>query len=149
MPLARVSTLGDLYDRSMAQASFALVMLAIAGTMALVLGVVGIYGVIAYAVAQRTREIGIRVALGAPLGALKRMFVRQGLGLASVGIACGLAAAVAATRVMAFLLFGISPLDPASYLAGALLLLIAAAVASYVPARQTTSVDPIDALRAE
>ncbi len=149
VPLARVSTLGDLYDRSMAQASFALVMLAVAGIMALVLGVVGIYGVIAYAVTQRTREIGIRVALGAPLGALKRMFVRQGLGLASVGIACGLAAAVVTTRVMAFLLFGISPLDPASYLAGALSLLIAAAVASYVPARQTTSVDPIDALRAE
>ena len=149
VPLARVSTLGELYDRSMAQASFALVMLAIAGTMALVLGVVGIYGVIAYAVTQRTREIGIRVALGAPLGALKRMFVRQGLGLACLGIACGLTAALATSRVMRFLLFDVSPLDPASYLAGALLLLIAAAVASYVPARQTTSVDPIDALRAE
>ena len=149
VPLARVSTLGDLYDRSMAQASFALVMLAIAGAMALVLGVVGIYGVIAYAVTQRTREIGIRVALGAPLGALKGMFVRQGLGLACLGIACGLTAALATSRVMRFLLFDVSPLDPASYLAGALLLLIAAAVASYVPARQTTSVDPIDALRAE
>ena len=133
----------------MAQASFALVMLAIAGIMALVLGLVGIYGVIAYAVTQRTREIGIRVALGAQLGALQRMFVRQGLGLASLGIACGLAAAVATTRIMAVLLFDVSPLDPATYLAGALLLLIAAAVASYVPARQTTSIDPIDALRTE
>ena len=116
---------------------------------ALVLGVVGIYGVIAYAVTQRTREIGIRMALGAQLGVLKRMFVRQGLGLASRGIACGLAAAVAIARVMAFLLFNISPLDPAAYLAGSLVLLAAAAVASYIPARQTTSIDPIDALRAE
>ena len=134
VPLARVLTLGDLYDRSMAQTSFALVMLAIAGTMALVLGIVGIYGVIAYAVTQRRREIGIRVALGAQRGALKRMFVRQGLGLASLGIACGVAAAMAITRVMSFLLFDISSLDPATYLAGSLLLLMAAAVASYVPA---------------
>jgi predicted permease len=149
VPVARVLTLGELYDRSMAQTSFALVMLAIAGTMALVLGVVGIYGVIAYAITQRTKEIGIRVALGAPLAALKRMFVRQGLRLAALGIVCGLAAAVALTRIMSFLLFDISPLDPVTYLAGSLFLLIAAAVASYVPARQTTSVDPIDALRAE
>ncbi len=83
------------------------------------------------------------------MAALQRMFVRQGLGLASLGIACGLAAAVVITRIMAVLLFDVSPLDPATYLAGALLLLIAAAVASYVPARQTTSIDPIDALRAE
>ena len=127
VPLARVLTLGDLYDRSMAQTSFALAMLAIAGTMALVLGIVGIYGVIAYAVTQRRREIGIRVALGAQCGALKRMFVRQGLGLASLGIAGGVAAAMAITRVMSFLLFDISSLDPATYLAGSLLLLMAAA----------------------
>jgi predicted permease len=149
VPLARVSTLGDLYDRSMAQASFALVMLAIAGTMALVLGVVGIYGVIAYAVTQRRREIGIRVALGAERGALKRMFVRQGLALAGLGIVFGLTAALIVSRVMSFLLFGISPLDPATYLAGSVVLLSAAALASYIPALQTTSVDPIEALRAE
>jgi predicted permease len=149
VPLAQVRTLDDLYRRSMTQTSFALVMLAIAGTMALVLGVVGIYGVIAYTVTQRTREIGIRVALGAQRGALKRMFVRQGLVLAGAGIVCGLAAAVAVSRVMAFLLFQISPLDPVTYLVGALGLLVAAAFASYIPALHTTSVDPIVALRNE
>jgi ABC-type antimicrobial peptide transport system permease subunit len=147
--LAQVRTLDDLYRRSMTQTSFALVMLAIAGTMALVLGVVGIYGVIAYTVTQRTREIGIRIALGAQRGALKRMFVRQGLVLAGAGIVCGLAAAVAVSRVMAFLLFQISPLDPVTYLVGALGLLVAAAFASYIPALHTTSVDPMVALRNE
>jgi predicted permease len=149
VPVAQIRTLGDVYNRSMAQTSFALVMLAVAGTMALVLGIIGIYGVIAYAVTQRTREIGIRLALGAQRGAVKRMFVRQGLLLASLGVVCGLAAAVSISRVMSFLLFGISPLDPTTYLAGSVVLLSAAALASYIPALQTTSVDPIEALRAE
>jgi putative ABC transport system permease protein len=133
----------------MAQTSFALVMLAVAGTMALVLGIIGIYGVIAYAVTERTREIGIRLALGAQRGALKRMFVTQGVLLACIGVACGLTAALSISRVMSFLLFGISPLDPMTYLAGSAVLLGAAALASYIPALQTTSVDPIEALRAE
>ena len=149
VPLTRVRTLGDLYRRSMTRTSFALVMLAIAGTMALTLGVVGIYGVIAYAVSQRTREIGIRVALGAQRGDLKRMFVRQGVLLASLGIACGLVAAIGISRLLAFLLFRITPLDPGTYVAGALLLLGAAALASYVPALRSTSIDPIEALRGE
>jgi ABC-type antimicrobial peptide transport system permease subunit len=138
-----------LYRRSMTRTSFALVMLAIAGTMALALGVVGIYGVIAYAVSQRTREIGIRVALGAQRGDLKRMFVRQGVLLASLGIACGLVAAIGISRLLAFLLFRVTPLDPITYVAGALLLLGAAALASYVPALRSTSIDPIEALRGE
>jgi predicted permease len=149
VPVAQIRTLGDLYNRSMAQTSFALVMLAVAGTMALVLGIIGIYGVIAYAVTERTREIGIRLALGAQRGALKRMFVTQGVLLACIGVACGLTAALSISRVMSFLLFGISPLDPMTYLAGSAVLLGAAALASYIPALQTTSVDPIEALRAE
>jgi ABC-type antimicrobial peptide transport system permease subunit len=149
VPVARIRTLGDLYNRSMTQTSFALVMLAVAGTMALVLGIIGIYGVIAYAVTQRTREIGIRLALGAQRGALKRMFVRQGIVLGCVGVACGLAAAFSISRVMSFLLFGISHLDPMTYLAGSAVLLGAAALASYIPALQTTAVDPVEALRSE
>ena len=90
----------QVYDRSMARTSFTLVMLGIAGAMALALGMIGIYGVISYSVAQRTREIGIRVAMGAQRGALTGMFVRHGLMLTAMGVACGLAAAAALTRVM-------------------------------------------------
>jgi predicted permease len=149
VPLTQVRTLGDVYRRSMTRTSFAFVMLAIAGTMALALGVVGIYGVIAYAVSQRTREIGIRVALGAQGGDLKRMFVRQGVVLAGLGILCGLVAAIGISRLLAFLLFRVTPLDPITYFAGALVLLGAAALASYVPALRSTSIDPIEALRGE
>jgi putative ABC transport system permease protein len=117
--------------------------------MALVLGVVGIYGVIAYAVSQRTREIGIRIALGAQPAGLQRMFVRHGMLLAGIGAALGLAAASGATRLMTTLLFGITALDPLTYAAVFLILIGAAALASYVPARRATAVDPVEALRAE
>ena len=115
VPLTRVRTLGDVYGRSMAATSFALVMLVIAAAMALLLGIVGIYGVIAYAVTQRRREIGIRAALGASRRELEAMFVRHGVMLALAGVACGLAGAAALTRLMASLLFGTSPLDPTIY----------------------------------
>jgi len=149
LPLARVRTLRDLYEGSLARTSFTLVMLAIAAAMALLLGLVGIYGVIAYAVAQRRREIGIRVALGAQPVELQRMFIRHGVVLAAIGVICGLAAAAGVTRLMSSLLFGISPLDPATYVAVAVVLIGAAALASYVPAHSATAVDPVDALRAE
>jgi len=149
LPLAQVRTLGDVYQQSIAPTSFALVMLAIAGSMALLLGVIGIYGVLSYAVSQRRREIGIRLALGARPGELKRMFVRHGLVLASIGVAIGLGAAAGLTRLMSSLLFGIKPLDPLTYGAGALLLGIAAALASYLPARRASTVDPVEALKAE
>ena len=149
LPLAQVRTLGDVYKRSMARTSFTLVMLAIAASMALVLGVVGIYGVIAYAVTQRTREIGIRVALGAPHWELKRMFVRHGLALAAVGVIFGLAGAAVLTRLMASLLFETSPLDPTTYVLVSLGLVAVAALASYVPAHRATAVDPMSTLRAE
>jgi ABC-type antimicrobial peptide transport system permease subunit len=124
-------------------------MLGIAGAMALLLGVAGIYGVISYAVSQRTREIGIRMALGAQRGDVTRMFVRSGLGLASVGIVCGLAAAVAATRLMRTLLFEVSPIDPFTYAAVCAILTAAAVTASYIPSRRATAVNPVGALRSE
>ncbi len=133
----------------MARTSFTLVMLAIAGGMALLLGIVGIYGVISYSVSQRTREIGIRMALGAPHLALRSMFVRQGVLLAAIGVGFGLAAAAGLTRLMTSLLFEISPLDPLTYAAVAVGLLAAAALASYLPAYRASTVDPTVALRAE
>jgi predicted permease len=149
LPLARVRTLQELFDRSMARTSFTLVVLAIAGAMALVLGIAGVYGVISYAVSQRTREIGIRMALGARHGEVTRMFIGHGLRLASIGIACGLIAAVALTRLMASLLFDVRPIDPLTYGAVALGLIGAAVLASALPARQAAAVDPVNALRAE
>ena len=149
LPIADVRTVREIYDRSMARTSFTLVMLAIAGAMAMLLGVVGIYGVIAYSVSQRTREIGIRMALGAQHGAVHRMFVRQGLTLAGVGVVCGLGAAIALGRWIEKMLFGVSPIDARTYAAVTIELLIAAAGASYVPARKASRIDPAAALRSE
>ena len=149
LPLANVRTLQEIYDKSLARTSFTLVMLSIAGAMALLLGVAGLYGVIAYAVSQRTREIGIRMALGARQEEVTRMFVGQGLRLASIGIAVGLVAAIALTRLMASLLFDVSPADPATYAGVAFGLASAAMLASYLPALRAASIDPSEALRAE
>jgi putative ABC transport system permease protein len=148
-PVFLVTTLKTLYDQSMARTSFTLVMLAIAGGMALVIGIVGIYGVIAYVVSQRTREIGIRTALGAQPAELLRMIVRHGLVLAGVGAALGLVAAAGLTRLMSSLLFGVTALDPVTYAAVTALLISAAVLASYLPARRAIAVDPLQALRAE
>ncbi|HLV96799.1 MAG TPA: ABC transporter permease [Candidatus Acidoferrales bacterium] len=149
LPLADVRTLGYYYTKSMARTSFTLVMLAIAGGMALLLGAVGLYGVIAYSVSQRTREIGIRIALGAQQRGLVGMFVRQGLILAGVGVACGVVVAIVAVRVMASLLFHVSPVDPVTYILVCAGLGATAALASYLPSRRASSVDPVEALRAE
>lgn len=149
LPLASVRTMRDIYDRSLARTSFTLAMLGIAGAMALVLGIVGIYGVIAYTVSQRTREIGIRLALGAQQGDLMRMFVRHGLALAGIGVIAGLGAAIGLTRLMKSLLFGVGPLDPLTFAAVAVVLVAAAMLASYLPARRASNVDPVEALRAE
>jgi predicted permease len=149
LPLASVRTQQELLDRSMARTSFALVTLAIAGGMALLLGVAGVYGVISYAVSQRTREIGIRISLGARSGEVTRMFVAQGLRLAAIGVACGLAAAGVFTRLITSMLFDVKAIDPITYGAVALGLAGAAALASTVPALHASSVDPVDALRAE
>ena len=149
LPLANVRMLDEIVAKSMARTSFTLVMLAIAGTMALLLGAAGIYGVMSYAVSQRTREIGIRMALGAERRAVTRMFVRHGLELAAIGVACGLAAALALTRLMTSLLFEVSPIDPLTYVAVCAALAATALVASYLPALRATLVNPVTALRAE
>ena len=149
LPIADVHTVKEIYDRSMVRTSFTLVMLTIAAGMALLLGVVGIYGVISYSVSQRTREIGIRIALGAPQQTVRQMFVRHGLLLAGIGLMCGLGAAVALTRLMSALLFNVSPLDPMTYGAVSLVLFAAAFLASYIPAHRATAISPLDALRAE
>ena len=149
LPLASVNTMQEIYSQSLARTSFTLVMLAIAGAMALALSLIGIYGVMSYAVSQRTREMGIRLALGAQKGALRWMFVRSALMLTGVGVAIGLAAATVLMRLMKTLLFGISPLDPLTFLVVPLILATAAALASYLPARRAAGVDPVEALRAE
>ena len=149
LPLASVRTMQEIYDQSLARTSFALVMLAIAGGMALVLGIIGIYGVISYAVSQRRSEIGIRLALGAQPGELRRMFVRSGLALMGIGVAIGLAASIGLMWMMKSLVFGISTLDPLTYVTVSVVLSLAAILASYVPARRAAKVDPAEALRAE
>jgi predicted permease len=149
LPLAEVHTLDYFYGKSLARTSFTLVMLAVAGAMALLLGTVGIYGVIAYSVSQRTREIGIRMALGAQQQILTGMFVRHGLLLTGVGVACGLCAAAILMRLMSSLLFGVSPVDPVTYCAVSLGLVTTAFLASYLPSRRAAAVDPVEALRAE
>jgi predicted permease len=149
LPVASVRSMQEIYGQALARTSFTLVMLGIAGAMALVLGIVGIYGVMSYAVSQRRREIGIRLALGAQQSELRRMFVLSAMTLAGIGVAIGLAAAVALMRLMKSLLFGISPLDPLTYVAVPIVLVSAAVLASYLPARRAAAVDPVEALRAE
>jgi len=148
-PVFLVTTLKTLYDQSIAPTSFTLVMLVIAGAMALVIGIVGIYGVIAYVVSQRTREIGIRAALGAPTAGLLGVFVRHGLWLTGMGGALGLVAAAVLTRMMSSILFGVAALDLVTYATASALLITTAALASYLPARRAMAVDPVQALRAE
>ena len=149
LPVAGVRTMQEVYGQSLARQSFTLVMLGIAGTMALALGIIGIYGVISYAISQRTREIGIRMALGAKKSELVWMFVRSALVLTGIGTAIGLGAAAALMRFMQTLLFGISPLDLVTFTAVPMILIAAAALASYLPARRTAAIDPVEALRAE
>ena len=149
IPIAQERTMQDLYGDSLARTSFTLVLLGIAGGMALLLGVIGIYGVIAYVVAQRTREIGIRSALGAKPEQLKRTFLLHGLTLSAAGVAIGLVVAAALGRLMSSLLFGVQPMDPAAYIAAVGVILAAATLATYVPARRAATIDPVETLRAE
>ncbi|HUH62405.1 MAG TPA: ABC transporter permease [Terracidiphilus sp.] len=149
LPVASIRTMQDIYAQSLDRTSFTLVMLALAGSMALALGIVGIYGVISYAVSQRTREIGIRMALGAKKAELKWMFVRSALLLTGTGVVLGLVAAAGLTRLMKSVLFGVGPLDPLTYAAVPILLIGCAAIASYLPSLRAASIDPVEALRAE
>lgn len=149
LPLSRINTLQYYLTRSIARTSFTLIMLAVAGGMALLLGVVGIYGVIACSVSQRVREIGIRMALGAQQQSVTGIFIRHGLILTGIGIAFGLVAALIVMRLMSSLLFHVNPIDPITYVAVTLGLLLTAFIASYLPSRRAATVDPVEALRAE
>ncbi len=149
VPLAMVRTLEEILRGSMARTSFALVMLGLAAGVALVLGLVGVYGVISWVVAQRTREIGVRMALGAEPWAVKRMVVRQAAGVTLAGVVLGLAASAGLTRLMGSMLHGVSPVDPPTYAAVAAALAAVALAASYVPARRAARVDPVEAMRSD
>jgi putative ABC transport system permease protein len=149
LAIADMLTMEQIVGRSMARTSFALVMLAIAGGMALLLGVIGIYGVLVYTVAKRRREVGIRLALGAEPAAVRGMVLRQGVILAAIGCGVGLAVAMALSGLMKSLLFGVTPLDPLTYAVMPAVLLVAAVVACYFPARRAAAVDPVETLRAE
>jgi predicted permease len=149
LPLTRVLTLEEVYAASLAGTSFSLVLLGIAGAMALLLSIVGVYGVLAYAVMQHRREVGIRLALGAAPGTVKRMFVYRGMILSGAGIALGAAVAAGLTRLISSLLFGVTPVDAATFLAAAGFLAVAALSASYLPARRASHIDPMRVLREE
>jgi predicted permease len=149
LPLASVRTMQEVYDKSVARTSFTLVMLGIAGAMALLLGMIGIYGVISYTVSQRKREIGIRLALGAQSDDVLKMVLRQGATMALAGVAIGVCAALGLTPLMRSLLFGVTAQDPRTFAGVAILLIVVALSACYIPARRATRVDPLVALRYE
>jgi putative ABC transport system permease protein len=149
LPLASVRTMKEIYDESLARPSFTLVMLAAAAAAALVLGIVGLYGVLTYVIAQRRREIAIRLALGAQQSEVTRRFVRYGVVLAGIGIVLGLGAAIGVTRLMSSLLFGVRPVDALTYGAVGVSLAVVAAIASWLPARRASAVDPAESLAAE
>ncbi len=149
LPLASVQSLEEIQASSMTQTSFALVMLGIAASVALLIGMVGIYGVVAYAAAQRTREIGVRMALGAQSADVQKMFLQHGLWLTTIGIAIGIGIALMLTRVMSTFLFGVGPMDPITYAAVSGVLAGMTLVATYLPAHRASHVDPVVALRAD
>ena len=149
LALDDVAAIGENLTRAMARTSFTLVMLGAAAAVALLLAAVGVYGMISYMVSQQTREIGIRVALGAGRSGVIGLILRRGLILAVVGMVLGFATAYGLTRVMAGLLFGVSPLDPTTYAMVALCITGTALLASYLPARRAASIDPVEALRVE
>jgi hypothetical protein len=149
LPVANVQSLAEIRARSMAQTSFALTMLAIAAVVALLLGLVGIYGVVAFIAAQRTREIGVRMALGARPADIRTLFVAHGLKLVIVGVALGVVGAMALTRVLSVLFYGVGALDAPTYAAVATGLGAVALVATYLPARRAARVDPVIALRTD
>jgi predicted permease len=149
LPVSGLRTMQEIESKSLARASFTLTMLGIAAILALALGIIGIYGVISYSVSQRTRELGIRLALGAQQRELRWLFVRSALALTGVGILIGLGAAAAVAQLMRALLFGVRPLDPLSYAVMAVVLVAAAGLASYLPASRVSAINPVDVLKAE
>ncbi len=148
IPVTNVRTMQEIVDRSVARASFIMTLLGIAGSMALLLSAVGIYGVISYLVAQRRPEIGIRMALGARVSQVATLVLGQAMRLAIIGVAIGLVAAIAGTRLLQSLLFGVSPTDVLVLAGATVVLLIIAALASVAPARRAAAIDPVSAMRA-
>jgi predicted permease len=148
-PIRDVRTFDAVLAESVAPARWSLILLGAFAAVALVMAALGVFGVLTFAVTQRTRELGIRIALGAAPAAVRRMVVRQGLGLATGGLALGAAGALTLTRLMTSLLYGVAPHDPATIAGVALLLLAVALLASWLPARRATRVDPMVALRTE
>jgi predicted permease len=149
LPLAKVTTLATLVDDSVAAQRFAVIVLGLFGGLSVLLAAIGMYGVISYSVAQRTREIGIRMALGAQRRSVFGMILGQGARMAVLGIVIGLVLAALLTRTIASFLFGVHPLDPLTLAIGTLLLIGVTLLACYVPARRATRVDPLAALRHE
>jgi len=148
-PVSNISTMEEVLSDSLSRQRFSMLLLAVFAGVALVLAAVGLYGVMSYSVAQRTREIGLRMALGAQTRDVLKLVVGQGLKLVLVGVAVGLLGAFALTRLMASLLYGVSATDPLTLATISLMLIGVAALASYVPARRATKVDPLTALRYE
>ncbi|HSS51194.1 MAG TPA: FtsX-like permease family protein, partial [Thermoanaerobaculia bacterium] len=149
LPVSEIRPLQDVVARSIERTSFTMLLLAVAATVALLLGAVGVYGVISYGISQRDREIGVRMALGAERGDISRMVLQEGLGIALLGIAIGLAAALAATRLMLALLYDVSPTDPWTFAAVPVLLAAVALLASWLPARRAAAGEPLEAIRTE
>jgi ABC-type antimicrobial peptide transport system permease subunit len=149
VPLYASQSMTDVMTHARARTSFLLLLLAAASLVTMILGAVGLFGMCAYVVSLRQREIAIRLALGATPADVQQLVGRQGLLVAFAGVLLGLAGALAATRVLAGLLFGVSPLDPATLAAAAIVMLVVAALATWLPARRASGVDPAEALRAE
>ena len=148
-PMYRVFTMSQLVDESMVQLTFTMLTLAIAACLALVLGAIGIYGVLSYVVTERTREIGLRMAMGAAPGRVRRMVVAQGLRVVLTGVVVGVVVSLVATRALGGLLYGVEALDPMTFVAMSLAMLLIGLLATYLPARRASAVDPIRSLRAE
>jgi putative ABC transport system permease protein len=149
VPVSQVKTMDKVVSESITQPRFNLFLLVLFSTVAMLLSAAGIYGVTAYTVSQRTRELGIRLALGAQVGDVLKMILAQGMAVIGVGLVLGLAAAFGLMRLLRSLLFGIGENDPLTFVAITIVLLIVALIACYIPARRATKVDPLEALRAE